>query len=74
MYFSNTVVKPDHPLYVEPPKDSVEHVYSAIEWINGDMSTAYSTVCYRTKDGMTHRAIVKDNIYTIVKSVKPFGK
>lgn len=64
----------DHPLYVEPPADSVEHVYSAIEWINDDVSTAYSVVCYRTKDGMTHQAVVKDGNFAIRKSVKPFGK
>lgn len=74
MYFTTSVVGPDHPLYVEPPKNSVEHVYSAIEWINGDKSTAYPVVCYRTKDGMTHGAVFKDGEYIIRKSVKPFGK
>ena len=72
--FTLICVGADHPLYVEPPTDSVEHVYSAIEWINDDVSTAYSVVCYRTKDGMTHQAVVKDGNLAIRKSVKPFGK
>ena len=32
--FAMTHVGPDHPLYIEPPKDSMEHVYSGIEFEN----------------------------------------
>lgn len=72
--FTMTVVGPDHPLYIEPPKDSMEHVYSGIEFEKSNPSYVWSVVCYRTKDGMTHGAIFKDGNFTIRKSVKPFGK
>ncbi len=63
-----------HPLYALPPANSVEHVYSAIEFTANDESAAYSVVCYRTKDGVTHQATIKDGAFTIRKSVSPFGK
>lgn len=69
------LVTPEHPLYVEAPKDSVDHVYSAIEYVLDDEQTALPVVCYRTKDGVTHQAVVTvAGGYTIRKSVKPFGK
>ena len=72
--FTLRSVSPAHLLYVEPPKDSVEHVYSAVEWEYNDESTAYPVVCYRTKDGMTHQAVFLSGEYAIRKYVKPFGK
>jgi hypothetical protein len=72
--FTMTVVGPDHPLYIEPPKDVAEHVYSAVEFETANPSNAWSVVCYRTKDGLTHQAVGKDCYSVIRKSVKPFGK
>lgn len=69
-----TVVGPDHPLYIKPPENAVEHVYSAVEFETTNPLNAWSVVCYRAKDGMTYQAIVKDGEFTICKSVKPFGK
>ena len=67
-------VEADHPLYVTPPTDSVEHVYSAIEYETSDPSTARSIVCYRTKDGLTHLAEAKDGNYSVRASVSPHRK
>lgn len=72
--FTLTAVGPNHPLYIEPPKDSVDHVYSAIEFEHGKESEPYPVVCYRTKDGITHQAVFIMGEYVIRKSVKPFGK
>lgn len=72
--FTLKSVASDHPLYIEPPKDAIEHVYSAIEYTVGNESNASSIVCYRTKDGLTHQAVSKDGCLVIRKSVKPFGK
>lgn len=72
--FTMTVVGPDHPLYIKPPENAIEHVYSAVEFETANPLNAWSVVCYRTEDGMTHQAVVKDGEITIRKSVKPFGK
>lgn len=63
-----------------PPSDSVEHVYSALEYDTGTMENGVFLVCYRTKDGLTHQAEVHGETYEaehgtkfkIRKSVKKF--
>lgn len=67
-------VEPDHAMYVTPPVDSVEHVYSAIEYVTADVSTAKPIVCYRTKDGLTHTAEVMNGSYVVRTSVSPHRK
>ena len=74
MLFTLYAVGPDHPLYVLPPKESLEHVYSAIEFPHGKEDEAIAIVCYRTKDKVTHQASVTSEGYTIRKSVAAFGK
>lgn len=52
------LVKEDHPMYFVPKQDGVEHVYSAIEYDTLTKENMVAIVCYRTKDGLTHQAVL----------------
>lgn len=41
-----------------PPGDSVEHVYSAVEYDTDTGDNEIKIVCYRTADGMTRSAVM----------------
>lgn len=49
-----------------------ELVYSAVE--TSDDGSALDVICYRTKDGMTHSAVLLPGGWHVRRSVAPFKK